>query len=159
MCITMSTTTRYNSPNVDAPYALNLGCHHPVHAEQLLRIGPDFFGSETGPFAQFLEFGDRVLAGNLGVDGFARRKIEPPAGDVHELRVLALQVHLDAAQDRVVEGLVAEALHLEIPRELAIDPVQQIEVELRRDALEIGVGGIQSGFFLLEVHADQKDSA
>src|SRR5204862_451476 len=38
---------------------------HSVHAEQQLRIGPDFFGSEAGPFAQFLEFGDRVFAGNF----------------------------------------------------------------------------------------------
>src|SRR5439155_18587855 len=35
---------------------------HPVDAEQLLGIGPDFFGSEAGPFSQFLEFGVRVLA-------------------------------------------------------------------------------------------------
>src|SRR2546430_10214453 len=51
-----------------------LGCDHSVDAEQLLGIGPDFFGSEAGPFAQFLEFGDRVLAGNFGMDGFADRK-------------------------------------------------------------------------------------
>src|SRR5712691_5886875 len=132
---------------------------HPVDAEQLLGIGPDFFGSEARPFAQLLELGDRVLAGNFGMDGFAGRKIEPPAGYVHELRVLALQVHLDATEDRVVKGLVAEALHLEISRELAIDPVQQVEVELRRDALGIGVGGVQSGLVLLEIHADQKDPA
>src|SRR2546423_684850 len=136
-----------------------LGCDHSVDAEQLLGIGPDFFGSEPGPFAQLLEFCDRVLTGNFGMDGFAGRKIEPPAGDVHELRVLALQVHLDAAEDRVVEGLVAEALHLEIRRELAIDPVQQVEVELLRDAPAVGVGGIQSGFVLFEIHTDQEDSA
>src|SRR5882672_8282007 len=51
---------------------------HPVHAEQLLRIGPDFFRREPRSLAQFLEFGDRVLAGNFGMDGFTRRKIEPP---------------------------------------------------------------------------------
>src|SRR5256886_1955547 len=132
---------------------------HPVHAEQLLGIGPDFLGREARPFAQFLEFGDRILAGDLGMDGLAGRKIEPLASDVHELRVQALQVHLDAAEDRVVEGLVAEAFHLEIRGELAIDPVQQVEVELLRDAPAVGVGGIQGRFVLLEVHADQEDSA
>jgi len=73
-----------------------LGREHPVHAEQLFRIGPTFSG--VNPAAcQFLELGDRVLAGNLRMDGFAGREIEPPAADVRELRVQALQVHLDAA--------------------------------------------------------------
>jgi len=31
------------------------------------------------------------------MDGFAGREIEPAARDVHELRIQALQVHLDAA--------------------------------------------------------------
>jgi len=34
------------------------------------------------------------------MDGFAGREIKPLAGDVHKLRVQALQVHLDAAHDR-----------------------------------------------------------
>src|SRR6266498_5342865 len=41
---------------------------HPVHAEQLLGVGPDFFGREPRPLAQFLEVGDRILAGKFGVD-------------------------------------------------------------------------------------------
>jgi len=93
------------------------------------------------------------------MDGFTRRKIEPPPGDVHELRVQALQVHLDAAHDRIVESLVTKALHLEIRRKLAIDPMQQVEVELRRHAPGIGVSGIERGLVFLEVHADQQDAA
>jgi len=56
------------------------------------------------------------------VDGF-RRAQNRSAGRrfVHELRVLALQVHLDAAEGLGLEGLVVEALHLEIRRELAVD--------------------------------------
>ena len=50
-----------------------------------LRIGPDFFGTEPGPFSQFLEFGDGVFAGNFGMDGFARGEIEAAPGDVGEL--------------------------------------------------------------------------
>src|SRR6266849_8711157 len=136
-----------------------LGRDHPVHAEQLLRIGPDFFGRKSRSFSQLLEFGNRVLAGNLGMDGFAGREIKPPTGDVHELRVQAFQVHLDAAQDRIVEGLVAEAVQLKIRRELAIDPAQQVQVELSGHALRVGVGRIQSGLVFLEVHANQQDAA
>src|SRR3979490_3269331 len=111
-CMRARRTRRHGFCATQPPVTENrLGGDHAVHAEQLLRIGPDFFRRESRPLAQFLEFGDRVLAGNFGVDGFTRRKIEPPPGDVHELRVQALQVHLDAAHDRIVESLVTKALH------------------------------------------------
>jgi len=52
---------------------------------------------------------------------------------------------------------VTKAFHLEIRRKLAIDPVQQVEVELRCHAPGISVGSIESGLVFLEVHADQQD--
>ena len=93
------------------------------------------------------------------MDGFAGREIEPPACDVHELRVQALQMHLDAAHDRFVERPVTKAFHLEIRRKLAIDPMQEVEIELRCHAPGIGVGSIESGLVLLQVHANQQDAA
>ena len=68
-------------------------------------------------------------------------------------------MHFDPAEERIVEGPVAEAIYLEIPLELAVDPMQQVQVELRGDALGIRVRGIEGGLVFLQVHADQQDAA
>jgi len=54
---------------------------------------------------------------------------------------------------------VTKAFHLEIRRKLAIDPMQKVEIELRCHAPGIGVGSIESGLVLLQVHANQQDAA
>ena len=56
------------------------------------------------------------------------------AGDGDDLVGQAADVDLDAAGGLVVEGVMGEAVEVEIGVELAVDALEQIEVERRGDA-------------------------
>ena len=68
-----------------------------------------------------------------------KRKRRPRDRDVLVLQ--ADQVHLDAPVARIVDGLVAEGAEVESGAELAVDAREQVEVERRRDAGGVVVGG------------------
>ena len=53
------------------------------------------------------------------------------------------QMHLDPRQDVVPAGLVAEGVDRDVAAELAVDAVEQIEVELGGHAFRIVIGGDQ----------------
>ena len=52
-------------------------------------------------------------------------------------------MHLDAVTLAIVEGVMAEAVEIEIGAELAVDAAQQIEIELRGDAGGVVIGGVE----------------
>ena len=68
-------------------------------------------------------------------------------------------MHFDAPGNGVVERDMAEAVEIEIGRQLAVDPAQQVEVELRGDALGVVVGGVQPLRILFQVDTDQHRAA
>ena len=70
------------------------------------------------------------------------------------LRLQALQVHLDAVIGGVVERAMAERRQVEIAAELAVHPPQDVEIEPRRDAGGIVVGGVEHRLVLDAVNAD-----
>ena len=71
-----------------------------------------------------------------------------------------LQVHLDPAQHRRSRSrLVAEGVDRDVAVELAVDPVEEVEVERGGDPGGVVIGGEQHVDVLDPVHADQQPRA
>src|SRR5438045_6470313 len=66
--------------------------------------------------------------------------------DLHALRFAADEMHLDAAALLVVKRAMRELLQIEISAELAIDALQQIEIERRSNAECIVVRRLEDRF-------------
>ena len=66
------------------------------------------------------------------------------------------QVHFDPRQDVVPARLVAEGVERDVAVELAVDALEQVEVELGGHALRVVIGGDQALDRLHPVHADQQ---
>src|SRR6266571_8563821 len=81
--------------------------------------------------------------------------MESLAGDRRGLVGKALQVELHPAILRAVEGQVLEPGDSDIAAELAIDPLQEVEVEGGVEPGPVVVGAIEDGALLLEVDPDQ----
>ena len=63
------------------------------------------------------------------MDALAVGEAERAAGHAHALAGKAHEMHLDAARSLVVDRVMGEAVEIEIAAELAIDALEQIEVE------------------------------
>src|SRR5690606_35632148 len=72
---------------------------------------------------------DGVLVRVLGVDPFALGEAERHARDLRRLLAQADEVGLDPALVLVPEGEVAKAGRVERAAELAVDPVEEVQVE------------------------------
>src|SRR6266436_9688010 len=81
--------------------------------------------------------------------------MERAAGDCCGLIGDALEVELHPPFLCIVEGEVLEAGDIEIAAELAIDPLQKVEVEGGVEPGPIIVGAVENGALLLEVDPDQ----
>src|SRR5262245_29291133 len=113
-----------------------------MDCEALIRIRPMKTRHVSGSAGQFLELCDRILVGILGVYRFAGAKIEDMSCHCRPLVMHADEVHLDASEGRIVEGMMAKGVNVEVGAELAIDAHEQIEVELRGNALSVVVGRV-----------------
>src|SRR3954464_5837009 len=88
------------------------------------------------------------------MDALACAESEAAADDAHLLRLAADEVHFDAVALAVIDGAMAEGGEVEIAADLVVDADQHIEIEARRDACSIVIGGVQNAFVLFEVNAD-----
>src|SRR6185369_5661088 len=93
------------------------------------------------------------------MDGLAGTEIYGLAGDLHLLTLEAGEVHLNTALLPIKEGVVLEALELEGAAQLAIDPPQQIEVELGRDAGGVVIGVVENLGRLHQIDTDDHNRA
>ena len=93
------------------------------------------------------------------MDALALAEDEGPAGDGDGLGGEAADVDLDAALDRIVEGLVGEAGGIEGGAELAVHAAQQVEGEGGGDARRIVVGVVQAPRVLAQVDAQHQRAA
>jgi hypothetical protein len=91
------------------------------------------------------------------VDRFARTKLDGLAADPDLLPLDAGEVHLDARTLAIEERVVLETFEIEVAAELAIDARQNVEIELRRDAGGVVIGGIEDGAVLRQVDAHDED--
>ena len=83
-------------------------------------------------------------------------EVEAAAGDREVDVARGDQVHFDARQDVVPARFMAEGVDRDVAVELAVDALEQVEVELGGDALGIVIGGDQPLDRLDPVHADQE---
>ena len=65
-------------------------------------------------------------------------------------------MHFHAAEFGAVNGAVAELVEVEVGTELAVDPPEQIRVELGGHALRIVIGGLEGGPVLGQVGPEQE---
>src|SRR5690606_38669821 len=106
---------------------------HVVDAEQRLLVRPCAYRLEPGSTGHRVKALDRVLVRILGDDELAAPERDASPGNRDDLVREAHQPHLDAALVLVVHGLVTERADVEIGAELAVQPVQHVQVELGRD--------------------------
>ena len=64
-------------------------------------------------------------------------------------------MHLDSARAFVEEGAVAEQRRVEVGAELAVETIEHVEVELRRDAVGVVVRRVQDARVLPPIDAEQ----
>src|SRR6185369_15831921 len=102
--------------------------------EEAAPVGPGLPGNIAGAFGEGAEAADRILVRILGVDRLARLELEAVAPDAHALARERHEVHLDAAGRGIVEGVVLEALRVEVGAQLAVDAREEVQVERRGDA-------------------------
>jgi len=77
---------------------------------------------------------------------------------VDGLRRSAQQMHLDAASDGIVEGIVIEGVGVEVGAKLAANAGDQVAVERGGHALAVVVGGVKEMRIFLEIDADQQSA-
>src|SRR5262249_50327770 len=133
--------------------------HQGGDREIVVRIGPDRAGIPTGAARERSEALDAVFVAVLGVDGLAGTEIETLAENAHLLPAQARKMHLDAAQLAIVKSVMLERARVEVSAELAIDPDQQVAIELRGDPLRVVVGGVERLRVLDEIDADDERRA
>src|SRR5262249_17490252 len=83
-------------------------------------------------------------------------EFDDAAAQVHPLVLAAHKVHFDAPAFGVEKGLVTKAVEVEIRAKLAVNPRQQVEVELRGDASRIVISRVENSDILDQVDSDDK---
>ena len=84
-------------------------------------------------------------------------KLHP--GDPDDLRLLADQIHLHAFLRSHVVGPMRKRSHIEVGAELAVDPLEHVQIKRRADAAAIIVSGPDDRLVLVEVESDQEPAA
>src|SRR4051812_48714672 len=132
--------TRAASPKGSVFKGSFLSVTQQENPEQILWISPEPVrrpASRTG-------HGRHGLPGPLvavfRMDGLAFGKPDAVSGEVHDLIAAGNQVHLDPADHVIPHRLMAEVVQLEISAGLAVQPAQQVQVELRGHAGGIVIG-------------------
>ena len=131
-----------------------------ITAKSLVRVGP--FGDRrpaAGEQQQRARRAGRICGcSRCGSMRPWRRRIGWPVD--RELDVArGDQMHLDPRQHVVPARLVAEGVERDVAVELAVDPLEQVEVELGGDAFRVVIGRDQPLDRLDPVHADQQPRA
>src|SRR5436190_21068970 len=127
------------------------------NGEHLGRIGPNARRlAETGGCSQPRKILERVFVGKLGDDFFAVAEAEFVSTDMDTLLALANKVHLDSALFFVIKRSMFPPRKIEVRAQLAVRPRQQIQIELRSDAVAVVVGRFQNFAALLQIDPDDE---
>src|SRR5258708_39473443 len=102
---------------------------------------------------------DRVFVAVLRMNGLAAAEIEGLAAGANLLPRQADEMHLDAALFAVVARAMAEGGRVEFAAKLVIDAREQVEVEGRRNAGMVVVGGGEYVGVFDEIDADHEQRA
>src|SRR3954462_12507191 len=93
------------------------------------------------------------------MDSFAGAEIDAFAGHAHLLPLVAGEMHLDTLALAIVEGVMLEAVEIEFPVNLAVNPYQEVEIERLRHAGGIVIGRVENTAVLLQIGADDQRRA
>src|SRR5690348_3892756 len=126
-----------------------------MDAEELGLVGPAARRTIAGANRELAEAGNTVFAGILGVDPLALGEAEAPSRHGHDLVRAAANEDLDLAGLGVVMRVMRETREVEVAAKLAIDPLEEVEVEGRGHAARIVIGRIDDLWILLQIDADQ----
>src|SRR3954447_10668480 len=130
-----------------------------LHREIALRIRPGGKRGPAGTARQSTKGFDRVLVAALGVDGLAGAELDLSAANMRGLTLAAGEVHFHPPALAIVECLVAEVVEIEVSAKLAVDAHEQVEIESRRHACGIVIGGVENARFLHKIDAEDEDGA
>src|SRR5581483_7967110 len=130
-----------------------------VNRKILLLVDPHRQRLPAGAAGKRNERVRRILVAVLGVDRLAGAEIDHLARDPHLLPLDARKMHLDTMPLAIVEGMMFEARRIELAAELAIYPVQEIEIEFLRHALLVVIGGIQHVRTFFQIGTDDQHRA
>ena len=93
------------------------------------------------------------------MDRLPSAEVKRPPAYMHALLYETCEMHLDATVFLIVEGAMPKSPKIEIAIQFPINPQQQIEVELRRDAGAVVVGGRENFPILDKIDADDEQRA
>src|SRR5580692_5685294 len=125
-------TARTPTRRANASWCANLNRYPPhkssmlIHRDQHrigegpLRVGPLRLRAEAACEGHLFHLARSILVARLRPNGFARLEAHAYPIDVHRLRTLRPQVHLDARRLRVETRLVLEMFEIEVRAQLAI---------------------------------------
>ena len=106
-----------------------------MQTKRLIGVGPGLDGVPAPGARERLELGDRVFVRILGVDALTLGEGEAAAQDVYGLVGKAHEIHFHTAGLPIPYRVMGEAGEIERGPKLAIDAVQQIQIEGGSDAL------------------------
>src|SRR5262245_27085147 len=138
--------------------ARTLGHGEGADAETLLAVEPAVLEPEAGGAGELERLLERVLERILGVDRLAvgELDLEVERLDGDALLAQAHDLDLDPALLLAPGGAVREAADVEAGVELAVQALQQVEREARRDAGRVVVGALEHLLRLAQVDADEE---
>ena len=90
------------------------------------------------------------------MDGFTRVEVDGSSADLHALRALADQMHLNPRRRVIPDRAVFKCRQVEVCSEFAIDAGEQVEVETGRHSRGVIIGRHQDVSVLAQVDADQE---
>lgn len=128
----------------------HLICNPPcgIHREQPVRVRPFRDGRPSSCSKEKASFARSPLITVLRVNRIASIKLKLIVGDTNGGGGLGFKMHFNPASLLVPSDLVAESVDVKLGAELASHPSEQVQVELRRHASCIIVGGHQNPFVL-----------
>ena len=91
------------------------------------------------------------------MDGFGFAEFDNAATEPDLLALAADQMHFDAPALFVVKCLMTKCVEIEIRAEFAVEARQEIQVELRRHAGRIIVGGVENVGVLGKIDANDQN--
>ena len=127
------------------------------NAKPVLRVGPVMAATQAAGGEQGAELIHAVFVRVLRHYAFSGAKVATGVtGQTNTVTLAGNQVHLDTPMGFIKVGLVAKKLGLEFGIQLAIDDIEDVQVERCGDAAGIVISCLQDGAWLEQVGANQQ---
>ena len=105
-----------------------------LNAEEAFRVGPDSIHGQSGKTGKRGEGFERIFIRHLGPQFLAGAEEDAATRDIHHLAAETDQLHLNAAEERVVDRLVMESVEMKVGVALTVQPGEIVHGECSGDA-------------------------